>query len=83
MDTFGLFVRSLHDLESCRPLLEELGRRHAAVGVEERHYESVRTALLATIESGLGQVLEPQAREAWDLAFDRITQPMCEAAYPA
>ena len=81
MDTFGLCVRSLHDLEDCRPMLEQLGVRHAAVGVEEHHYDSVKDALLTTIESGLGQILDEHAKEAWTLAFDQITEPMRKAAY--
>ncbi len=83
MDTFGLCVRSLSDLEGCRPMLKDLGRRHAALGVEEHHYDSVRDALLSTIESGLGQILDTHAREAWNLAFERIAEPMRTAAYTA
>ncbi len=81
MDTFGLCVRSLNDLEECRPMLEQLGRRHAAIGVEDHHYDSVRDALLTMIESGLGQILDEQAKEAWNAAFDEITEPMRTAAY--
>ena len=80
MDTFGMCVRSLHDLEECRPMLEQLGRRHAAVGVEDHHYESVRDALLTTIESGLGQILDDHAKDAWNAAFEAITEPMRTAA---
>ena len=76
MDTFGLCVRSLHNLEEQRPMLEQLGRRHAAIGVKQHHYDSVRDALLTTIESGLGQILDEHAKEAWTLAFDKITEPM-------
>ncbi|MEM7425021.1 MAG: globin domain-containing protein [Pseudomonadota bacterium] len=82
MDTFGLCVRSLNDLEECRPMLEQLGRRHAALGVKEEHYDSVREALLTTIESGLGQILDRHAKEAWTVAYERITQPMRSAGYP-
>ena len=80
MDTFGLFVRNIGDLEKNVPMLEELGRRHAAVGVEDHHYDTVKDALISTIQSGLGQLLEDEAREAWEVAYDRITAPMRQAA---
>ena len=83
MDTFGLCVRSLNDLEECRSMLEQLGRRHAAIGVKDHHYDSVRDALVTMIESGLGQILDEQAKEAWTLAYDRITGPMRQAANSA
>ena len=81
LETFGLFIANIEDLESCRTKLEDLGRRHAAYGVEEHHYESVRQALVSTIESGLGQILDKEARAAWNNAYDAITEPMKRAAY--
>lgn len=80
METFGLLVRNIGDLEAHEPMLEELGRRHAAVGVEEHHYDAVHRALVSTIESGLGHVLDREARLAWDAAYRKMTEPMRRGA---
>ena len=80
METFGLLVENIGDLEAHEPMLEKLGQRHAAVGVEERHYEAVHQALISTIESGLGHVLDQEARMAWDAAYRRMIEPMQRGA---
>lgn len=80
IETFGLLVEHIGDLEAHEPMLEELGRRHAGVGVEDRHYDAVHQALVSTIESGLGHVLDREARVAWDLAYQRMTEPMRRGA---
>ena len=80
MDTFSTLVQNIGDLEASIPMLEELGRLHARYGVQDHHYDSVREALLLTIES-LGQVLDDSARGAWDAAYARITDPMRKAGY--
>ncbi len=80
METFGLLVQNVADLDGHTPMLEELGRRHAAVGVEEHHYAAVHQALVSTIESGLGHVLDREARLAWDAAYQRMTEAMRRGA---
>ena len=47
-------VKGLPRLDRLVPVLEDLGRRHAHYGVEDRHYETVGEALLWTLEKGLG-----------------------------
>ncbi|NNF77425.1 MAG: hemin receptor [Rhizobiales bacterium] len=80
METFGLLVENIGNLEAHEPMLEELGRRHAAVGVEDHHYDAVHQALVSTIESGLGHVLDREARIAWDIAYRRMTAAMRRGA---
>ena len=80
METFGLLVQNIGDLDAHEPMLEELGRRHAGVGVEDHHYAAVHQALISTIESGLGHVLDRSARLAWDVAYQRITEAMRRGA---
>jgi hemoglobin-like flavoprotein len=47
--TLATVVRSLHNLESLVPTLQELGRSHAGMGVTEDQYALVENALLATL----------------------------------
>lgn len=65
MQTLGLAVSSLYRLESFLPALRELGQRHIAYGVKEEDYEAVGTALIWTLEQGLGDAFTPEVKQAW------------------
>src|SRR5215471_4091236 len=54
MQVLATGVGALRRPEAILPALEELGRRHAAYGVTDDHYTTVATALLWTLEQGLG-----------------------------
>ena len=41
------------------------GRRHVHYGVQDHEYDSVGTALLWTLERGLGSEFTPEVRNAW------------------
>lgn len=60
--------------------LQQLGRRHAAYGVQPRHYEIVAAALLWMLEKCLGDAFTPEARSAWTAAYDMLAKTMQEAA---
>lgn len=81
MKTLDTVVRSLHDLGVVLPAAGQLARRHVGYGVRSQHYDSVGTALLWTLEQGLGQALTPAARQAWLLAYTTLADAMKAAAY--
>ena len=60
--------------------IQQLGRRHAAYGVQPRHYEIVATALLGMLEKCLGEAFTAEARGAWSAAYDMLAKTMQEAA---
>src|SRR5258708_18780528 len=60
--------------------VQQLGRRHAAYGVQPRHYDIVAVALLWMLESCLGDAFTPVARSAWTAAYDMLAKTMQEAA---
>jgi hemoglobin-like flavoprotein len=60
--------------------LQQLGRRHAAYGVQPRHYEIVAAALMWMLEKCLGDAFTPEARSAWTAAYDMLAKTMQEAA---
>jgi hemoglobin-like flavoprotein len=60
--------------------LRQLGRRHAAYGVQPRHYEVVAVALLWMLESCLGEAFTPEARAAWTAAYAMLAKTMQEQA---
>jgi hemoglobin-like flavoprotein len=75
-----LVVHWLDLPERLVPVLKQLGERHAKYGVHDEHYAKVGTALLATLEEGLGDKFTPELRSAWTEAFVLISSLMRRGA---
>jgi hemoglobin-like flavoprotein len=73
-------VTNLHQVEKILPAVEELGKRHVAYGVTEKHYEPVGAALLWTLEQGLGADFTPPVKEAWTQTYVTVAGVMTKAA---
>ena len=82
MQMIGAAVGLLGDLETLVPILKELAVRHLDYGVTAEHYNSVGTALLQTLEQGLGEAFTPEVRDAWTEVYGVMTSVMLPAAYP-
>ncbi len=76
----SLVVEKADQLDSVVPVLQELGRNHVKYGVEARHYDSVGSALLWTLEQGLGDRFTDRTRAAWAVAYALVSGPMRQAA---
>jgi hemoglobin-like flavoprotein len=73
-------VNGLARIETLVPVIEALGRRHAGYGVKDAHYATVASALLWTLEQGLGDDFTAEMREAWTLAYGMLATTMQGAA---
>ena len=73
-------VVNLGSLGSIVPAVQDLGRRHVRYGVEPAHYATVGSALLWTLEKGLGDSFTPATREAWTKAYTTLAGVMQAAA---
>jgi hemoglobin-like flavoprotein len=73
-------VTNLHQVDTIVPAVEELGRRHVAYGVSEKHYAPVGAALLWTLEKGLGDAFTPPLKEAWTQTYMTLAGVMQKAA---
>ena len=73
-------VKGLPRLDRLVPVVEDLGRRHARYGVTDGHYETVGSALLWTLEKGLGSAFTPEAKEAWATVYGVLASTMKNAA---
>jgi hemoglobin-like flavoprotein len=51
--------------------------------VTDAHYATVATALVWTLEQGLGADFTPQVREAWVAAYELMADTMMQAAREA
>src|SRR6476620_10935846 len=69
-------VDGLGDLDAVGPFLVRLGARHVRYGVRTEHFDVVGTALLWTLEQGLGERFTPAVRDAWVAAWDVIAGAM-------
>lgn len=80
MKMIAMAVGSLDSPEQLVPVLRELGIRHAGYGVRESHYDTVGSALLWTLEQGLGDAFGPQVKTAWSSAYALIADTMIQSA---
>ena len=80
MTMIGLAVTSLTRLEQLMPVIQDLGRRHAVYGVTAAHYGTVATALLWTLEQGLGTAFTVDVKSAWTKTYTVLANAMQEAA---
>jgi hemoglobin-like flavoprotein len=69
-------VGSLSRPERIVVAVQQLGRRHAAYGVQPRHYEVVGVALIWMLEQVLGDAFTPPVREAWTQVYALLANTM-------
>ena len=80
MQTLRVVVRNIDRLDQIIPEVEALGRRHAGYGVRAEQYATVGSALLWTLEQGLGDEFTEEIANAWADAYRRVSSAMIEAA---
>ncbi|MCH9016429.1 MAG: hemin receptor, partial [Chloroflexi bacterium] len=62
------------------PVVQDLGRRHGGYGVQEAHYGSVGSALLWTLEQGLGDDFTDDVKIAWTETYMLLAGVMKDAS---
>ena len=83
MQMIATAVRSLDRLDAIVPAVQSLGVRHAGYGVKEADYDTVGSALIWTLEAGLGSHFTLDTRDAWVATYTLLAGVMKNAAYPA
>ena len=76
MGMIGSAVQGLSDLERLAPVVRQLGARLLRDGARTEHYTVVGSALLWTLEQGLGARFTPAVREAWASAYGLLADVM-------
>src|SRR5256885_2683311 len=69
-------VKGLDRLDQLVPVVEDLGRRHATYGVMDAHYDTVGSALLWTLEMGLGRAFTGEVKDAWATVYGLLATTM-------
>jgi hemoglobin-like flavoprotein len=81
MATLAVVVGGLGNLESVLPAASALAKRHVSYGAKAEHYPLVGSALLWTLEKGLGDGWTPDVAEAWTAAYGTLSGFMISEAY--
>lgn len=81
MDTLRSVVDSLEHFDRMRPVLRELGRKHAIeYGVKPEHYKLLMDALLWAFAQALQPYFYPETKAAWKAVLEDITKEMLSGA---
>jgi len=80
MNMIAAAVRGLDRIEELRPVLVDLGKRHAAYGTEIPHYAVVEACLLYTVETLSGDAFNLDVKLAWTEIYNFIAGTMIEAS---
>lgn len=83
MKMIGTAVNGLDNLTALVPTVQDLGRRHVDYGVKDQHYDTVGSALLWTLEQGLGDDFTTETKEAWAEVYGILATTMKDAAAEA
>ncbi len=73
MATLAVVVNGLSNLESILPAASALAKRHVGYGAKPEHYPVVGSALLWTLEKGLGSAWTPEVASAWTAAYGTLS----------
>eukprot|EP00904_Undaria_pinnatifida_P001097 jgi/Undpi1/10989/HiC_scaffold_30.g13290.m1 len=79
MKVLGVAVSSLRNFKALTPVMQRLGRKHITYGVTADMYPNVVSALLITLEKGLGDECTPLTIAAWKRIMEVISA-VCIAA---
>lgn len=80
IEMISIAVNKLADLDALIPVLQNLGKRHAAYGVQDAHYDTVGAALLKTLGQGLGNEFTGEVKAAWTSVYQVMADVMKAAA---
>ncbi len=80
MQMIDAAVGKLNDLETLVPVLQGLAQRHDGYGVKKKDYQTVGTALLTTLEGGLGKEFTAEVKEAWTAVYGLMADVMIAAS---
>jgi len=80
VEMLNVIVGRLDKLEELTEDIKQLAIRHVQYGVKEQHYRVVGTALLWTLQQGLGNDWNEKFGEAWAACFQILSEMMINAA---
>lgn len=79
MSLITFAVSKINNLGEIMNDVKALGTRHKGYGVKDDHYTDVATALLWTLEQGLGKKWNNELKEAWTTLYVTLAGIMSKA----
>jgi len=76
----GYVIAKLDRLEDIIGEVDKLAQRHAGYGVKPEHYTVVGTALIWTLEKGLGENWNEEVKTAWIKCYTILSDAMISSA---
>jgi hemoglobin-like flavoprotein len=72
-------VEAIASFDEFRLRVADLGARHAAYGVQAKHYQAVGEALVASLAAHLGERWDESLEVAWRRAYNLVAETMMSA----
>ncbi|HKA04937.1 MAG TPA: globin domain-containing protein [Acidimicrobiales bacterium] len=69
-------VQAIVSFDAFAARVSDLASRHAAYGVQTRHYRAAREALLGALAAHLGPAWDPATEAAWARAYNLVAEIM-------
>lgn len=79
MTALTMVVNGLRQPENILSPVGALGARHREYGVKDEQYQVVGSALIQTLEAGLGSAFTSEIRDAWIAAYTLLSGVMIAA----
>lgn len=79
IDTLSVMVARLERTDELEQDISALAKRHEGYGVLPKHYAMVGTALLWTLEKGLGNDWNEDTKQAWAACYQLISDRVLAA----
>jgi hemoglobin-like flavoprotein len=80
IDMLSIIVSRLDRLEELTDDIALMARRHVSYGVRPDHYKMVGSALLWTLQHGLGTDWTPEVKNAWIKCYTILSDTMINAS---
>ncbi|MEM6943983.1 MAG: globin domain-containing protein [Pseudomonadota bacterium] len=78
----GSVVATLDDREALAPILRNLAARLVARGVTPAMYGPLGQAMIYTLSHSLGEAFTHEMHDAWEAAYEVVSDEMVRSAYP-
>lgn len=80
MEMLSTIVARLERFDELTKDIADMARRHVGYGVRPAHYKMVGSALLWTLQQGLGKDWTPKVEEAWIKCYTTLADTMINAS---
>lgn len=78
VDMLSSIIMSLDQIESVSSDIVAMAKRHTGYGVKPAHYDMVGSALIWTLQKGLGAEWNQEVESAWNSCYQSLADTMIQ-----